>query len=154
MLFAYGTLQHPRVLSALLQGRVLLPEAMSAVIPGLRVVPIRGVYYPAAIPAEDQKAKGVLWDITLSTQELEILDRWEGDEYTRTTMTVTCQQRQVEAQVYLYTGPSDRLDMQGQWSLDEFYDNLPLVSSIVQSIAMMNCLDEPPKSTDSSGPST
>ncbi|WFB10903.1 gamma-glutamylcyclotransferase [Streptomyces sp. LX-29] len=76
-LFAYGTLQFPEVLTALL-GRV--PEHGPAEAPGWRAAALGRRLYPGLIPDADRSAPGVLLT-GLTPAEWRILDAFEADEY-------------------------------------------------------------------------
>ncbi|WP_431046364.1 gamma-glutamylcyclotransferase family protein [Streptomyces sp. P1-3] len=77
VLFAYGSLQFPEVLTALL-GRV--PERSAASAPGWRAARLARRDYPGLVPAEGQTAPGLLLT-GLTPDEWRILDAFEDAEY-------------------------------------------------------------------------
>ncbi|WKX68886.1 gamma-glutamylcyclotransferase family protein [Streptomyces sp. XD-27] len=76
-LFAYGSLQFPEVLTALL-GRV--PQQRAASAPGWRAAALARRDYPGLVPAEGETAPGLLLT-GLTPDEWRILDAFEDDEY-------------------------------------------------------------------------
>ncbi len=83
-LFAYGTLQFPGVLKALL-GRV--PEHASGTVPGWRVAALVARTYPGMVPAGQATASGVL--ITgLSAADWRLIDTYEQDFYELRQLTL------------------------------------------------------------------
>lgn len=76
--FVYGTLMFPRVLLKLL-GRA--PPAQAAVLKGHDRMKIIGQHYPALIKVSDSDkcVRGLVLTVTLD--EVEILDEYEDDEY-------------------------------------------------------------------------
>ena len=81
-LFVYGTLQHPPLLQHLL-GRE--PSLEPASVAGWRAARLRGRVYPGLVPAADASARGHLIDV--DDAELHVLDRFEGPQYDRITVT-------------------------------------------------------------------
>ncbi len=81
-LFVYGTLQHPPVLERLL-GRV--PSLVPAVVDGWQAVALRGRVYPGLVPAAGASAHGHVLEV--DDDELAVLDRFEGPQYERITVT-------------------------------------------------------------------
>lgn len=95
-LFCYGTLVFPAVMRAVtglnLRGR-------AAVLPGYRVALIAGRNYPGIAPADD-RVGGVLYPDP-GPLALARLDRFEGREYRRLAVRVTCASQRLRAWVYL-----------------------------------------------------
>lgn len=81
-LFAYGTLMWPEVLEAVIGRR---PEGVKAVLGGYLRLRISGACYPAIVPSEGGRVEGVVYR-SLNAAEYERLDRFEGEEYERTTV--------------------------------------------------------------------
>lgn len=77
VLFVYGTLRFPRILSALI-GRS--PVATPAAVTGWRAAALRGRPYPGLVAAPGGTATGLLLT-GLSASEWRVLDRFEDDEY-------------------------------------------------------------------------
>jgi gamma-glutamylcyclotransferase (GGCT)/AIG2-like uncharacterized protein YtfP len=83
-LFAYGSLEFPEVIGALL-GRGL-PGA-PARLRGYRRGMLAGRPYPGIVEARDEWVDGVVW-AGLSEGDIGALDAYEGREYARRTLTV------------------------------------------------------------------
>jgi gamma-glutamylcyclotransferase (GGCT)/AIG2-like uncharacterized protein YtfP len=83
MLFAYGTLQFPLVLQALL-GRV--PVLEEAVLPGWRAAALPGRIYPGLVPGGG-RARGQLI-LGLTAGEWAVLDDFEGPGYARRSVVL------------------------------------------------------------------
>ncbi|MEV0246220.1 gamma-glutamylcyclotransferase family protein [Nocardia sp. NPDC050712] len=77
VLFAYGTLQFPEVLTALL-GRC--PRLRSAELRGWRVAALPDRVYPGLVPDPGGLARGMLIS-GLDAAEWSVLDGFEDDEY-------------------------------------------------------------------------
>ncbi|WP_194814341.1 gamma-glutamylcyclotransferase family protein [Nocardia sp. XZ_19_385] len=77
VLFVYGTLQFPEVLTVLL-GRC--PERIPAQLPGWRVAALPDRVYPGLVPDPAGLAPGVLL-AGLGPDDWAILDHFEDDEY-------------------------------------------------------------------------
>ncbi|MEU8898084.1 gamma-glutamylcyclotransferase family protein [Nocardia sp. NPDC048505] len=77
VLFVYGTLQFPEVLTALL-GRC--PDRTPARLPGWRVAALPGRVYPGLVPDPGGLAEGLLLS-GLDRAEWDVLDGFEDDEY-------------------------------------------------------------------------
>lgn len=80
-LFAYGTLQFPRILEAVCGQRA---AGVPATLRGYRCEGVRGVVYPAIIRSSGEQVDGLLWR-GLTTTALGLLDAFEGAEYRRVT---------------------------------------------------------------------
>ncbi|GAA2088427.1 hypothetical protein GCM10009801_52070 [Streptomyces albiaxialis] len=77
VLFVYGTLRFPRILTALL-GRV--PTGTPAVVSGWRAAALNDRPYPGLVEAPGGRASGLLL-AGLTVREWRILDDFEDDEY-------------------------------------------------------------------------
>ncbi len=84
-LFAYGTLQLPQILQALLWR---LPGSRPATLLGYRCGLLEGRCYPGIVPASGHRVVGRLLE-GLTCEELQRLDDYEGDEYRRARVFVT-----------------------------------------------------------------
>jgi len=78
-LFAYGTLQHPRIMQHVL-GRI--PEASPAVLRGFARYRMKGYDFPGIVPEADQEVDGTLFT-GISATEWKRLDTYEADFYER-----------------------------------------------------------------------
>ena len=115
-LFVYGTLQHGPLLDQLL-GRV--PESEPAVLPEHRAAPLLGRPYPGLVVDPTTEAAGRLVHVTET--ELVVLDHFEGPEYERSeVVAIDADGSPVACQVWLLTGPSRRLVVEGSWDLERF----------------------------------
>lgn len=97
-LFAYGTLQHPRII-----GRILnrIPPAASARLPGFARFRIRDEDFPGIIPAEDSNLDGTVF-FDISDPEWERLDAYESNLYQRQTLWVTAAEGiRMQAETYV-----------------------------------------------------
>lgn len=114
LLFVYGTLRDPDLLAAVL-GRALAPgEALTAVAPGFRAAYYPNRIYPALLRAPGTAAEGLLLT-GLSPFELDLLDRFEGDEYRRDIVPVMIGEELHEANAYL---PAISVAGGDPWSLE------------------------------------
>jgi gamma-glutamylcyclotransferase (GGCT)/AIG2-like uncharacterized protein YtfP len=103
-LFVYGTLRDPALL-ALVLGRAMDPHrVLAAAAPGRRAVCMPQRSYPGLRPAPGATALGLLL-LGLSPFELDLLDRFEGDEYRRALLPVIADAELHEALAYLPVGP-------------------------------------------------
>ena len=82
--FTYGTLMIPEVMAAVTAGRF---PSRPADLPGYVRYRVRDESYPGIVPAAGEIVSGVLYlDVTAAA--LARLDRFEGDLYERTAVTV------------------------------------------------------------------
>lgn len=100
LLFVYGTLRDPELLSGVL-GRPLKAGAMlTAAAPGFAAVHYPGRIYPALVRQPGAAAPGlVLTDLT--PFERDLLDAFEGDEYRREIIPVVLGEELHETFAYL-----------------------------------------------------
>ena len=107
-LFAYGTLRDPDILAAVLGRSVPDQARLLAQAPGYAAVHYPGRSYPALIENPTAAALGLVLE-GLSTQEIAMLDVFEGDEYRRVPITVTTATGAQLADAYLpaLTIPAD-----------------------------------------------
>jgi len=115
MLFVYGTLRDPQLLSAVL-GRPA--TGLNAAAPGYAAVHYPGRIYPALVRRPGSAAAGlVLTDLT--PFELDLLDAFEGDEYRRGVIPVIVDEELHEAFAYL---PVVAVGEQPDWSLSDWQE--------------------------------
>ncbi|WP_280243532.1 gamma-glutamylcyclotransferase family protein [Nocardia abscessus] len=108
-LFAYGTLQIPEVLSALL-GRV--PDSAPSKLTGWRAAPLPERLYPGLVQSDGNVAQGrTITGVT--PEEWLLLDRFEDDVYELLRVTLDDGR---DAWIYAWPGAT----MSGDWLLDEF----------------------------------
>jgi gamma-glutamylcyclotransferase (GGCT)/AIG2-like uncharacterized protein YtfP len=111
-LFAYGTLQFPEVLAALLDR---VPDGVPGTAPGWRAARLRGRSYPGLAPGRGH-APGVLLT-GLSELEWRILDGYEDEEYDLVAVELS---GPVQALAYRYH--KLELVLAEDWSATEFAD--------------------------------
>ena len=111
MLFVYGTLRDPELLSAVL-GRPA--TGLAATAPGFAAVHYPGRIYPALVRRPGAATAGlVLTDLT--PFEFDLLDAFEGGEYRREILPVMIGEELHEAFAYL---PAVPVRDQPEWSLE------------------------------------
>lgn len=119
-LFVYGTLIAPEVMRTLL-GR--LPDHEPARLIGFKRHPVRSRVYPGMIPNIHQATEpiqGILYR-ALTSSDMKRLDWFEGEEYTRQTVSANIEGNQVVSTVtYVWTNPLDELDVTKDWSYETF----------------------------------
>jgi gamma-glutamylcyclotransferase (GGCT)/AIG2-like uncharacterized protein YtfP len=99
-LFAYGTLQDPDVLGAVLGRPVEVTRLSQAQALGFAVVTYPGRVYPALVTSPGATALGTLVD-RLSADDFAVLDAFEGEEYRRATITINVTGSPIPAFAYL-----------------------------------------------------
>jgi hypothetical protein len=99
-LFAYGTLCDSDVLAAVLGRYLPDPSRQACQAPGYRAVHYPGRVYPALIDAPGEAAPGLLLS-GLTPLDLDILDAFEGAEYSRGPIVVTLAGQNIDADAYL-----------------------------------------------------
>jgi gamma-glutamylcyclotransferase (GGCT)/AIG2-like uncharacterized protein YtfP len=99
LLFVYGTLRDPDLLSGVL-GRSGKVAGVAAAAPGFVAVHYPGRIYPALVRRPGSAAPGMaLTDLTAF--EIDLLDAFEGDEYRRGIIPVVIDEELHEAFAYL-----------------------------------------------------
>ncbi len=116
-LFAYGTLQVPRVMAAVTGRRF---EGLPAALEGYRRRRVRDADYPGILPDPSDRTTGTLYS-GLGPEDLDLLDRFEGDLYRRRRIrAVTGDGREWDCWAYVVRdGLSDRLGRE-PWRLEDF----------------------------------
>lgn len=109
-LFAYGTLQFPEVLEALL-GRV--PTLEPAELTGWRAAALPRRLYPGLVAAARGLARGAVLS-GLTVAEWAILDAFEDDEYDLRRVRING--RDAPVWTYVWTVPADPVD----WDRERF----------------------------------
>lgn len=99
-LFVYGTLRDPELLAAVLGHAVDARNVLAATAPGFRAAFYPGRIYPGLVRAPGGVAEGLLL-LGLTTFDFDLLDAFEGDEYTRGIVPVITDQELHEADSYL-----------------------------------------------------
>jgi gamma-glutamylcyclotransferase (GGCT)/AIG2-like uncharacterized protein YtfP len=115
--FTYGSLMIPEVMRAV-TGRDFRHEA--AALAGYGRYRIRGESYPGIVPDGAAGVEGVVYR-DVDPASIERLDRFEGDMYVRTAVTVVAPEgTRVPAETYVVR-PEERARISDRpWSLAEF----------------------------------
>jgi len=114
--FTYGSLMFDDIMQNLL-GKPA--TKIPAVLQGWMRHALKDRTYPGAVPATDPNAKidGILW-LSLTDQDLAILDRFEGNEYDKLQVEVLSAAGQTyPALLYAWKDTSALL---GEWDVAEF----------------------------------
>ena len=82
--FTYGSLMLSFVFQRV-AGRC--PESIEAILDDWRRVRVDNETFPAAVPADGERVRGILW-LGLSAHEIARLDQFEGELYRRATVRV------------------------------------------------------------------
>lgn len=97
-LFCYGTLQFNAVIQQLL-GRI--PESAPASLANFATFSVKSQTYPGLAEQPGASTTGRIYR-TITDEELQILDRFEGQEYFRAKLTLLNQQTKQKETVYTY----------------------------------------------------
>ena len=119
-LFCYGSLRIPEVIRAVI-GRK--PECRPAALPDHALRRIRNATYPGVTSLSGARTPGCLYD-GLSLDDLEKLDAFEGEPYSREIRTVRLE-NSAETAAWVYLLPADRPDWLSEesWDLETFRRN-------------------------------
>jgi len=129
--FVYGTLMAPQVLKVLI-GRV--PDLLeSATLSNYCRYPVKGQVFPGMIPCSSNNSNdNIQWIAPTSTtgmllqglsdDELRVLDWFEGDEYVREHVQVTCNGISYDTQCYIWSNPTSELDLTKEWDYTTFLE--------------------------------
>lgn len=115
-LFVYGTLMVPRVMEAVCG---YAQPGVAAVLPNHRCRLVNGEVYPAIVPKQGEQVNGLVYR-NLSDQELEQLDRFEGDMYRRGRVDIVIDRQTTTAQTYLLAAAFRQLLSDTPWDLEHF----------------------------------
>jgi gamma-glutamylcyclotransferase (GGCT)/AIG2-like uncharacterized protein YtfP len=117
MLFAYGTLQDPDILGAVLGRVVDMASLKAAQANGFVAITYPGRPYPALVPSSGATTLGKL--ITgLSAEDWALLDAFEGEEYCRASIEIRVGNLPQLAHAYL---PAIAISAQGTtWRLEDW----------------------------------
>lgn len=120
--FTYGSLMIPRVMEAVC-GHTF--EAVDALLRGYARYTLRGETYPGLVPEAGVATDGVLWQ-GVDADSLRRLDVFEGDWYTRESVTVWtdltpgAEGQACEAQTYVLVPAQHFRVSRRRWSRDRF----------------------------------
>jgi gamma-glutamylcyclotransferase (GGCT)/AIG2-like uncharacterized protein YtfP len=116
-IFTYGSLMSEDIMT-LVAGCAAPSEP--ATLHNFRRVKIRNEEYPAIFPQNGNTVSGVLY-YNLSAKALERLDHFEGEYYTRETITVqTASDGPCQAMAYVFKPAYYQLLTDEQWHFAEF----------------------------------
>ncbi len=116
-LFAYGTLRHPEVWTAVV-GKTF--PTTPAVLTGYTARCVRNEEYPGLVAAPGERVKGIVYT-DLSHAELNTLDRFEGNEYQRIPVRVQYQNgEELEVMTYLFRPQFHYRLEERVWDYDRF----------------------------------
>lgn len=115
-LFAYGTLQVPEVLQAVIGGQ---RRGEPALLNGFRRFCVPGKPYPAIVADVSSAVPGLLYE-GLSAADLELLDYYEGELYERRELPVKVQSSELVAKCYVLGEAHATLIVDAAWDLREF----------------------------------
>ena len=113
LLFAYGTLQFPDVLTTLIDR---VPQSQAAAATGWRVAALAGRSYPGLVPASSTAIGLVLSG--LSDDEIQLIDDFESGPYTLLELTLADGRA---ACAYVWTDTAAVLP--DDWSRQQFSDS-------------------------------
>lgn len=117
LLFAYGTLQVPEVMTRVTGERF---DGVAAVLPGYRCLQVRDADYPGIAPETRAKTHGTVL-MGLTDRDLEHLDRFEGELYQRQTVqAVTDDGRTLSTWAYVIREAYRNRLGEKPWSLEQF----------------------------------
>lgn len=102
-LFVYGTLRDPEMLAAVIGRKVPASQRLGARAPGYRAAFLAGRSYPALVPGRGRARGFVL--LGLSGEEMDRLDRFEGEEYRRAEIEVVVADGVIAAEAYFAVAP-------------------------------------------------
>ncbi len=113
--FTYGSLMFPKVWSRVVTGRY---RSIEGTLRDHARHAVRDQDYPGMIAAAGALTKGLVY-LDVTDDDLDRLDRFEGDEYRRTVVTVACADGvEHRCGAYLYL-PVDRL-LAAPWEPEAF----------------------------------
>ena len=84
-LFVYGTLMVPEIVERLIHR---VPRSVPATLPGYSRRLVKSAPYPGVVADPQDSVDGILY-FEVSGDELQVLDRYEGDLYQATNVTVS-----------------------------------------------------------------
>ena len=113
-LFIYGTLRDREVCEKVLGRAVLADDMTPASAANFAIFKVAHVSYPCLLPVSGATAIGALLS-GLSAQDMAILDRFEGVNYTR--MPITIRLADGSEVISDYYQPNEALQTDGAWDL-------------------------------------
>ncbi len=109
--FVYGSLMFPRVWDALVSARY---QSVPSRLRDFRRHGVQGESYPAIVATPGAEVRGLVW-LHVEPQDLDRLDRFEGDDYRRIAVSVEsldpARAGTLTATAYVWKDPSRLLDV-------------------------------------------
>ncbi len=116
-MFVYGTLMFDAVWDALIRNRY---SKIDATLEGYARLCVRGEGYPGLMACDGKSVNGVLVQ-GMSVADVQLLDRFEGDDYRRKQVTVTCAGgRARDAQTYVFRNEKSFKLSESEWRVEDF----------------------------------
>ena len=110
-LFVYGSLMYDEVLNRLVGTQY---QKMEAILPGYQCLQVAGEVYPALLKRSSKSTKGhVLLEV--SQRDLNVLDRFEGKYYIRSSKNILVGSVLLKADVYLFREEWHHLLSNEEW---------------------------------------
>ena len=116
-LFIYGTLQDAEVMQVVIGRTIPLTAQQEGIAPFFKIMKVKHVQYPCLVEGDDSDVADGVVVSGLSAEELQILDRFEGENYHRVAIDVIAKCRLVQTQAYM---PCQALETDGPWQLAEW----------------------------------
>jgi gamma-glutamylcyclotransferase (GGCT)/AIG2-like uncharacterized protein YtfP len=124
-LFAYGTLQHPLILSSIL-GRE--PEQEPADLKGYARYRIRDEDFPGIVPEENARVDGTVF-LDIQDEEWVMLDRYESELYVRDIVTIERKSGNEQMAFAYIIPPQNRHVLTTEsWDLNHYHPTHPPVA--------------------------
>lgn len=117
-LFVYGTLMEEEIGRRMGLGRY---ERIPAVLRGYSRKRVKNEVYPGLVEDEGNEVAGVVF-LDVTKQDVGRLDRFEGEEYDRISVTVFSRDRSLICETYLFKREYRRRLMDEAWNMDTFLE--------------------------------
>lgn len=116
-MFVYGTLMFDPVWDVLISSRY---RKVDATLEGYARLRVRGEVYPGLVACDGKCVCGILVR-GVAYADVQLLDRFEGDDYSRKPVTVSCAGGQVRsAQAYVFRDERRFKLSQLEWRVEDF----------------------------------
>lgn len=124
-LFAYGTLQHPLILSSIL-GRE--PESVPARLDGFARYRIRDEDFPGIVPEKNAVVDGTVF-LDIQDEEWVVLDRYESELYVREVVSIERRDGNAQKAFAYIIPPENRHALTTElWDLNHYHPTHPPVA--------------------------
>ena len=117
-LFVYGSLQFPELVEKLTGEEF---NSSPAILKGFQRFAVKRDDYPAIIENLDSEVHGLLL-FDIDERSMEILTFYEGDEYARASVAVTCESGTYDALVFVWSQGIQLLE-DFDWDINLFREN-------------------------------